>query len=343
LRIKQVKLLTLVLLFLLTPGALRAQDGGSVVRLDPALDQIVSSDAQVQQAAKGFLFLEGPVWIRKAGYLIFSDIPFNTIDKWTPGGSATRFLDNSGFSGVAASGVGKQQTNGVDTFGNLGSNGITLDGQGRPVFCAMGDRQVVRLEKNNHRTVLADRYEGKLLNSGCNDLVTKSDGALYFTDPPSGLRDGDKDRAKELPYDGVFMLKSGRLTLIIEDLANPNGLAFSPDEKFLYVDDTTNRTVMRYEVQPDGTVKNGEVFADMTGDKATGNPDGIKVDTKGNVYCAGAGGIWIIAPEGRHIGTLRFPEQPSNLTFGDADGKTLYVTARRGLYRIRLNVAGIRP
>ncbi len=320
-----------------------AQETNPVVRLDAALDEIVSPDATVEQLTKGFLFLEGPVWIRKDGYLIFSDIPRNVIHKWTPGdGKVSVLLERAGFTGTDSAGVGKQQTNGSDVLFNLGSNGITLDRQGRPVFCAMGDRQLVRLEKSGRRTVLASHYEGKRLNS-CNDLVYKSDGSLYFTDPPSGLRGGDQDPKKELPFDGVFMLKKGQLHLLAKDFANPNGLAFSPDEKYLYVDDTTKRTVVRFEVQPDGTVANGQLFVDMSSEKATGNPDGMKVDQKGNIYCTGAGGIWVITSDGKHLGTLVFSEQPANLTFGDADGRTLYVTARRGLYRIRLKIPGIRP
>jgi gluconolactonase len=339
---RKLRIVSLLLVIQVSLSAL-AQNNNSIVRLDAALDNILSPDSHPEELAKGFLFLEGPVWVRKGGYLIFSDIPFNTINKWTAeDGKVTRFLEHSGYTGTAASGVGKQQTNGFDTFYNLGSNGITLDHQSRPVFCAMGDRQVVRLENDGRRTVLASQYEGKRLNS-CNDLVYKSDGSLYFTDPPSGLRDGDKDSKKELPFDGVFMLKNGQLQLLAKDFLNPNGLAFSPNEKYLYVDDTTRRTVVRFEVQPDGTVANGNVFVDMSGEKATGNPDGMKVDEKGNIYCTGAGGIWVITSDGKHLGTLRFPEQPANLTFGDADGRTLYVTARRGLYRIRLKIAGIRP
>ena len=188
---------------------------------------------------------------------------------------------------------------------------------------------------------MASHYEGKRLNS-TNDLVYKSDGSLYFTDPPSALRGGDNDPKKELPFTGVFMLKDGKLQLLTKDI-RPNGLAFSPDEKYLYVADTTNRSVVRYEVQPDGAVANGQVFIAMSSDKAPGGPDGMKVDQKGNLYSTGPGGVWIISPEGKHLGTLVFPERPANFAFGEADGKTLYVTARRGLYRIRLKIPGIRP
>ena len=335
--------ITLLLTVVMVSLAARAQETKAIVRLDSALDEVVSPDAKVEQLVTGFLFTEGPVWIRKGGYLLFSDIPANVINKWASGdGKVIRILDHSGFTGTFPSGVGRQQTNGYDTFYNIGSNGITLDRRGRPVFCAMGDRQVVRLEKNGRRTVLADRYEGKRLNS-CNDLVYKSDGSLYFTDPPSGLRDGDKDPRKELPFNGVFRLQNGKLTLLDKSMSNPNGIAFSPGEKYLYVDDTTKKNVLRFEVSPDGTLANGQVFVDTSTDTAPGNPDGMKVDEKGNIYCSGPGGIWIISPEGQRLGTILTPEIVGNLTFGDADGKTLYITARRSVYRIRVKIPGIRP
>ena len=323
--------------------SVRAQSPNAVLRLDPALDAIVAPDAPVEKLAGGFLFLEGPAWVRKGGYLIFSDIPGNVINKWdSKTGKITTLLEPSGFTGADRTGVGREQTNGKATVLNYGSNGITLDRQGRIVFSAMGDRAIVRIEKNGKRTVLADRYEGMRLNS-TNDIVVKKDGAIYFTDPPSALPKGNDDPSKEMPFNGVYLLKNGILTLLAKDLLNPNGLAFSPDEKVFYVDDTTKRTVLRFDVLPDDTVTNGRVFVDMTGEKGAGNPDGMKVDVKGNIYCTGAGGVWVITPEGKHLGTLVFPEIPANLAFGDADGKTLYVTARTGLYRIHLKVAGIRP
>jgi gluconolactonase len=328
-----------VFLVILAAAATQAQEAGSVVRLDASLDAIVSPGAKAEKLAGNFAFVEGPVWVRRGGYLLFSDIPANVIDKWNAAdGKVSVFLDKSGFTGQDASGAGL----GPDGKPLLGSNGVTVDRQGRVVFCAHLDRQVVRLEKDGQRTVLANRYEGKRLNSP-NDLVYKSDGSLYFTDPPAGLRERDKDPQKELPFNGVYLLKGGKLQLLVKDLPLPNGIAFTPDEKRLYVDDTVKKIIMRYDVQPDGTVANGRVFVDMTGDKAPGNPDGMKVDQKGNVYCTGPGGIWVISPEGKHLGTLTFPENPANLAFGDADGKTLYATARTGLYRIRLRIPGIRP
>jgi gluconolactonase len=253
------------------------------------------------------------------------------------------FLDKSGFTGPDATGVGGQQTHVIrGAIYLIGSNGVTLDPQGRVTFNAMGDRQVVRVEPDGRRTVLASHYDGKRLNS-TNDLVYKRNGSLYFTDPPSGLRGRNNDPKKELPYNGVFLLKSGTVHLLASDLGNPNGVALSPDEKVLYVNSTVDRKIYRFDVNPDDTVANRRVFVDMTADKRPGTPDGMKVDEKGNLYSTGPAGIWVIDPQGKHLGTLVFPEQPANLAFGDADGKTLYVTARTSLYRIRLNVAGVRP
>jgi gluconolactonase len=323
---------------------LYAQDGNAVIRLDPALDAIVPAGTKVEKAAGGFGFAEGPVWVRRGGYLIFSDIPDNVIRKWNPAdGSVSVFLEKSGFTGSDPTGVGGEQTNVVrGAIYLIGSNGVTLDPQGRVAFNAMGDRQVVRIEADGRRTVLASHYQGKRLNS-TNDLVFKRNGSLYFTDPPSGLRGRNDDPKKELPFNGVFLLKNGTVQLLASDLGNPNGIALSPDERTLYVNSTADRKVFSFDVRPDDTVSNRRVFVDMTADKAPGGPDGMKVDQKGNVYSTGPGGIWVMTPAGKHIGTLVFPEQPANLAFGDADGKTLYVTARTSLYRIRLSVEGVRP
>ena len=185
------------------------------------------------------------------------------------------------------------------------------------------------------------RFDGK--NDYPYDLVYKRNGSLYFTDPPSGLRRRNDDPKKELPFNGVFLLKGGKLQLLAKDLGNPNGLALSPDEKFFYVNSSTDRKIFRFEVKADDTIANAQLFVDMAAEKEPGNPDGMKVDEKGNLYSTGAGGIWVISPQGKHLGTLVFPEQPANLAFGDPDGKTLYATARSGLYRIRLKIAGVRP
>jgi gluconolactonase len=264
--------------------------------------------------------------------LLFSDPNANTIYRWSPDGQVSVFRTKSGYSGFD-----------VGEYGQPGSNGLTLDKEGRLTINQHGNRRVVRLEKNGQLTVLADKFDGRRLNSP-NDLVYRSDGALYFTDPPFGLPKFFDDPRKELPFSGVFLLKDGRLTLQSSELKGPNGLAFSPGEKYLYVDnwDEKRKVVMRYEVAADGTLANGSVFFDMTSARGEDALDGLKVDTKGNVYVSGPGGLWILSPEGKHLGTIIGPEHPHNFTFGDEDGKTLYMCARTGLYRIRLNVAGIR-
>ncbi len=323
----------------------RAQQSGDVERADPAADAIVPAHAHVEKVAGGFGFLEGPVWIHKGheGYLLFSDIPANVIDKWSPDGGVSVFLRQSGFTGSDASDVGGENNNGKKIVTLVGSNGITVDKLGKITFCQHGDRQVVRLEKDGSRTIMASHWDGKRLNSP-NDLVYKSDGSLYFTDPPAGLRQGDKDPKKEIPFDGVYRVKNGKVDVLAKDFARPNGIAFSPDEKYLYVNDTARKIIVRYDVQPDGGVANGHTITDMTADTRPGAPDGMKVDQKGNIYCTGPGGFWIMSPEGKHLATMvTKPELPANLAWGDADGKTLYLTARTGLYRSRLNIAGVRP
>jgi gluconolactonase len=315
---------------------------GEVVRLDAKLDEVVMADAKVEKLAGDLSFAEGPVWVRDGGYLLFSDIPANVINKWTSDGKISAAVKPSGFTGADASDVGSQNNNGKQVVTLIGSNGVTLDKQGRIVFASHGDRDVVRIEKNGQRTVLADRYEGKRLNSP-NDLVYKADGALYFTDPPFGLRKRDEDPKKELPFNGVYLFKDGKLQLLDKTFTAPNGIALGPGEKYLYVDDSTKKLIMRFDVGPNDSVGNGKTFIDMNSDQAPGVPDGMKVDQKGNVYCTGPGGVWIISPEGKHLGTVKLPEIPANLAFGDSDGKTLYLTARTGLYRIRLKMTGVRP
>jgi gluconolactonase len=315
----------------------------ALIRLDPALDAVISPAAKIEKIAEAFRFTEGPVWVNRrsepgGGYLLFSDIPANKIHKWTPDGKVTVYLEPSGYTGGDTTGVGREvkEPDG-EVFYNLGSNGITLDPQGRVTFNAMGDRAIVRLEPDGRRTILADKFEGKRLNS-TNDLVYRSDGALYFTDPPSALRGGDTDPKKELPYNGVFLLKDGKLTLLIRDI-RPNGLAFSPGGKYFYVNDNVARTILRYDVRPDGTIANRKVLVDMSGEKEAGNPDGMKVDSAGNIYCTGAGGVWIISPAGKHLGTIKLPTQPSNMAFGGGDGKTLFITARKAVYRLPVKIA----
>src|ERR1700736_2663002 len=241
-----IVLILFSVLAVVLPAAQVPQEWSLVVRLNRAVDDIVPDDAKLEKLAGEFGFLEGPVWISKGRYLIFSDIPANVIRKWSPeDGKVSVFQKYTGFTGADSPHVGGQASNGRALSTQVGSNGITLDAQGRVVYCAHGDRQVVRLEESGPHAVLASEYDGKRLNSP-NDLVYKSDGSLYFTDPPAGLRQGDKDPKKELPFDGGYRLANGKLQLLSRDFTRPNGLAFSPDEKYLYVNDTAKKTIMRF-------------------------------------------------------------------------------------------------
>jgi gluconolactonase len=270
---------------------------------------------------------------------LFSDPNANTIYKYVSDpqgndqGSLSVFRHPSGYSGAD-----------IAEYTQPGSNGLTLDSQGRLTINEHGNRRVTRLEPEGTLTVLPDRYDGKRLNSP-NDLVYRSDGTLYFTDPPFGLPKFFNDPRKELPFSGVYSLYKGRLQLITTDFTGPNGIAFSPDEKYLYVTnwDEHKKLIMRYEAHPDGTVSNLCVFFDMTSAPGEDALDGMKVDQRGNLYVSGPGGLWIISSEGKHLGTIIAPKHPHNLTWGDADGRTLYLCARSALYRMTLNIQGIRP
>jgi gluconolactonase len=302
---------------------------GTVERLDASLDAIVAPGAAIEKVASGFQFTEGPVW-HPDGYLLFSDPNANTIYRLTDDGDLSVYRTKSGYTGSD-----------IAAYGQPGSNGLALDPQGRLTIDEHGNRRVTRLEKNGTLTVLADTFEGKRLNSP-NDLVYRSDGALYFTDPPFGLPKFFDDPRKELPFSGVFLLKDGKLTLLTKELTGPNGLAFSPDEKFFYVDnwDEKRKVVMRYPVHPDGTVGEGSVFYDMKDAPESEALDGLKVDTAGNLFVSGPGGLWILSAEGKHLGTIKAPELPANFAFGGDDRKTLYMTARTGVYRVRLQTPG---
>ncbi len=306
-----------------------------VKRLDPGIDAIVPPNPKVFKLADGFQFTEGPVWIRESGHLLFSDPNANRIYRYSPEGEGelSVFLEKSGYDGAD-----------IGEYGQPGSNGITLDSRGRVTVNQHGERRVIRIERDGAVTVLADQFEGARLNSP-NDLVYRSDGALYFTDPPFGLPKFFEDPRKELPYSGVFRLADGKLTVESRELSGPNGIAFSPGEEFLYVGnwDEKKKIVMRHAVRSDGSLAPGEVFFDMTSAPGEDALDGIKVDTAGNLYVSGPGGLWILSPEGVHLGTIITPKHPHNFAWGDEDGKTLYMCARSGLYRMRLNMEGLRP
>lgn len=300
-----------------------------VVRNDPAINEIVPPNAKIIKLAEGFKFTEGPVWIRDGNYLLFSDPNNNRIYKYTSDGQLSVFREKSGYAGSD-----------IAEYGQPGSNGLTVDPQGRLTINQHGNRRVIRIDSDD-TTILADRYDGKRLNSP-NDLVYRSDGTLFFTDPPFGLPKFDKDPRKELPYSGVFSLHNGTLRLVSTDMTGPNGIAFSPDEKYLYVGDWDDhkKVIYRYEVNSDGTLKSGSVFFDMTSAPGEDAIDGIKVDDRGDLFVSGPGGLWVISPEGKHLGTIIAPMHPHNMAWGDTDHQTLYLTAKSGLYKIRLNVKG---
>jgi gluconolactonase len=303
-----------------------ASDG--IVRLDSRFDEIVPKDGRIERLAGGFTFIEGPLW-RPEGVLWFSDVVGNVVRQWSPDGTVTEILRPGGYDG-----------NALLAGGYIGPNGMTADRDGAVLICQHGNRRIARMTKDRKVSTFVDKFEGKKLNSP-NDLVYRSDGILFFTDPPYGLPKQDDDPAKELKFNGVYKLSRGKLQVIVKDLTRPNGIAFSPDEKTLYVanSDDKRKIWMRYDVSADGTVSNGRVLADVTTETAEGLPDGLKVDTAGNVYATGPGGIWVFAPDGKHIGSIKPAEVPANCGWGD-DGKSLYLTSRTGLYRIKLNATG---
>jgi len=344
-------LVALTLAIIHFPVSAQSQD--PIVRFGPALDPILPSDTKLEMlSAEGFEGGEGPVWVHegKTGYLLFSDIPGNRIYKWLPDcfrypcpatGKLSIFLEHAGNKDAPQPGA----TN------SRGTNGLTLDRQHRLVMDATGDRAVERIEKNGMRTVLADRFEGKRLTCP-NDIIVKSDGAIYFTDGAAGCLPGREDSPeKELLFHGVYMLKGGKLRLLDKDPDGipPNGIAFSPTEKTLYVNNggpaPNQRKIFAYDVQSDGTIRNRRVIADLTGEKGLGGPDGIKVDRQGNIYSAATGGLWIFSPEGKRLGLVRAPGgiRFANLAFGDPDSRTLYLVSAKNLWRVRLSVPGVRP
>jgi gluconolactonase len=301
-------------------------------RVDPALDAVVEPNATLERVAGGFVFTEGPVWSGD-GSLLFSSPNTNSIYRWHPSGRVSVFRSKSGYTGTD-----------IGRFTQPGSNGLTFDPQGRLTICQHGNRRVIRVEPHGNLTVLAECYDGRRFNSP-NDLVYRSDGTLFFTDPPFGLPGVFDDPDKELPFSGVFAVRDGEVTLVTDELEGPNGLAFSPNERYLYVGNWApeRKVVMRYELGPDLDVIGAGVLFDMTSAEGEDAIDGLKVDVEGNVYACGPGGVWVISPGGEHLGTLRLPEAPHNLAWGDADGQTLYVTALTSVYRIRLQIPGIQP
>ena len=276
-----------------------------------AFKNLFPKDATVDRVATGFRFTEGPVWFAGQGHLLFSDIPANQILKLAFDGQVMTMRHPSG-----------------------NANGLTRDRQGRLITCEHSNRRITRTEKDGSITVLADQFQGKKLNSP-NDVVVKSDGAIYFTDPPYGIKPDQQEQPRLSP-------EGNELRIVADDFERPNGLAFSPDEKRLYIDDSSERRHIRvFDVQADGSLSNGRIFHDMNIDEP-GSPDGMKVDVNGHIYCTGPGGVWVFDGEGKHLGTIVTPEKPSNCAWGDNDWQSLYITARTSVYRIRVNIPGIR-
>jgi gluconolactonase len=305
---------------------------GTIERFDPRLDKIIPPGAKMEKLAEGYDWSEGPVWDREGGFLLFSDVPMNTVYKWKPGMAKPEvFLKPSGYTGSTPRG------------GEPGSNGLLMDSQGRLVLCQHGDRRVARLEADGKFKTLVDNYEGKKFNSP-NDGVYHSDGSLYFTDPPYGLIGKNDDPKKEISFNGVYRLSpKGELTLLTKEMTYPNGIALSPDEKTLYVanSDPAKAIWMAFPLNSDGTIGKGRVFFDATRGVKTlkGLPDGLKVDKDGNLFATGPGGVLIFAPDGTHLGTLNTGEATANVGWGD-DGSTLYITADMYIARLKTTTKG---
>jgi gluconolactonase len=318
-----------------------------VLRLDSALDRIISGDAKLELLKDDYFgFLEGSSWAKEAGagYLVFSDIAANRLYKWDPKTGLSVFLEHSGYNGSAAPIYDHVNVNvsGRLAVALIGSNGTTRDREGRLIVCTHGDRTLYRLEKDGTRTTLADRYEGKRL-SGPNDVIVKSDGSIYFSDRGSGLISGNvfpgtSNPSRDLDFNAIMRWKDGKVDVIVKD-ERANGLAFSPDEKYLYI--TTGSSITRYDVKPDGTVANPKLIVDTAQDKSLpGGPDGVRVDLSGNVWTPAPGGVWVVSPEGKVLGKIRVPGPPANLTFGDDDGKGMYFVGRGTLSHVRLVAPG---
>lgn len=315
----------------------RDTGAGTVLKVDGALDEIVPQDYRIEKLADGLIFTEGPLWVSRAWegapFLLFSDVPGNAIYKWDPAARALSDFKKPVFEGEAEEG----------RF--VGPNGLTLDQDGNLFVCEHGNRRISKVTPAGVWSVFVDRFEGKRLNSP-NDLVWHKDGWLYFTDPPYGLAEQDDDDAKELDHNGLYRVSAdgGTIELLDPRMTRPNGLGFSPDYSTLYVanSDPGEKVWRAYQVREDGTIGLSRTFYDVTSETAQGLPDGLKLDKNGNLYATGPGGVWIFTPDGKHLGTIQPEEVPANVAWGD-DGKTLYMTARTGLYRIKLNAEGALP
>lgn len=305
---------------------------GTVERLDPRFDALVPKDARLEKIADGFIWTEGAVWDKSNKRLLFSDIPNNVVVQWQEGKGTSEFLKPSGYTG--------DKPRGGKAGDEPGSNGLFFDAQGRLHLCEHGDRRVTRVEKDGKKSVLADQYMGKRLNSP-NDLAIHPNGDVYFTDPPYGLAKGDK---RELEFTGVYRVsaKDGALSLVAKDL-RPNGIALSPDAKKLYV--TNGGKWMVFPVKEDGTTGEGKLFVDpaqWTVPKVQGGGvDGLKCDAEGNLFATGPGGVCVMAPDGTLLGRFLTGDRTANLCFGGEDGRTLFVCVNHRIGRVRVTTKGI--
>jgi gluconolactonase len=336
----KIKILPLVFLCLLCAWVFQisqAQNAyptiGKIVKNDPRFDELIDKDAKIEVLSSGFEWSEGPVWVKEGNYLLFSDVPKNTIYKWQTKEGLSIFLNPSGYTGR------------LPYSNEPGSNGLSINQKGELIACEHGDRRVTAMPlSGGGKRTLADNFEGKRFNSP-NDVVQKSDGSYYFTDPPYGLPNWGNHPSREIPYCGVYRLnKEGKVSLLTDELPNPNGLAFSPDEKTLYVAQSNPEKayIMAYPVQTDGSLGKGKLFFDCTEwskKGLRGLPDGLRVDKKGNVFATGPGGVNIFAPDGTWLGRIDTGEATANCGFGD-DGSMLYITADMYLCRIKTKTKG---
>jgi gluconolactonase len=298
----------------------------SVERLDPELDKLIPADAEIEVLAEGFKWSEGPVWEAKTGELLFSDVPNNVIHAWKDG-KIREFMRPSGYSGDDPA------------WRSSGSNGLAFDAKGRLLIAEHGDRRVSSLGENGDKTTMADRFEGKRFNSP-NDIAVHSTGAIYFTDPIYGLPKGEEDPARELDFCGVFRVgTAGTVSLVTKELERPNGIAFSPDEKILYVANShqPRAIILAVTIGEDGMATDTSVFFDTKGLDGRGSPDGLKVDQAGNLWATGPGGLLIISPQGKLLGRVLTGKATANVAFGGEDGKTVFLTAHDSLVRFKRN------